>query len=321
MGTVLFLNYQTPEDNNTTEKKIETPLQLKPYQTSELSNYIKKISSEKEKSILWIDSAGKDDSFGTGFVIQHNGKKYVLTNRHVIEGKKDIIAFTVDKKEIPLKLIGTDTTLDLAVLVLESNQKLPALELTPSDAVQIGDFVVAIGHPLGLEYTTTFGIISAKERKLSLGSKSFEHLLQTDAAINPGNSGGPLFNLNGDVIGINTAIMENSQGLGFAVPSSEILKVLNELIANGTIKRPFFGVNVKETSNGVKIVSTSENSPAQKSDLKGNDIILGINGKDITSAKELTETISLYKSGEKIKVKIKRNNNVIVKEVVLEEKK
>lgn len=318
MGTLLFLNYQKEDNTKTIEKKIETP--LKPYQTNELSAHIRNISKEKEKSILWIDSDTKNDSFGTGFVIKHKGKKYVLTNYHVIDGKKSIEGYTIDKKAVPLKVVGVDNSLDLAVLSFEKTTNIPSLEFSSSNSVQIGDFVVAIGHPLGLEYTTTFGIVSAKERQLSLGSKSFNHLIQTDAAINPGNSGGPLFNLNGEVIGINTAIMEDSQGLGFAVPSSEITKVLDELIVNGAVKRPFFGVNVSETEQGLEVVSTYADSPAEKIGLREKDVILGINNEEIKTADDLTKSINSQKVGRKIKVKFKRNNNIIVKEALLENK-
>jgi len=285
-----------------------------------LSNDIENIARKSKASILWINSNASEDAFGTGFVIKYKNKKYVLTNHHVIETEKETTAYLPNDKEVKLKMVGYDLDLDIAVLTFEKDIDIPALPLTSSKDVKVGDFVVAIGHPLGLDYSTTFGIISATKRDLQLDDVSFKNLLQTDAAINPGNSGGPLFNLDGKVIGINTAIMEDSQGLGFAVPSTDILNILDELISKGTVERPFLGVHITDTTKGIGVVSVYPNSPAQKAGIKKNDIIKKIDGNSLDDAASLTSLVDKYNVGDNVNVNLLRNGKTFTFNVTLEDK-
>ncbi|PGK51107.1 peptidase S1 [Priestia megaterium] len=285
-----------------------------------LSDEIERIANKSKPSILWINSNASEDAFGTGFVIEYKNKKYVLTNHHVVESDGETTAYLSNDKEVTMKIVGYDLDLDLAILAFEKEIDIPALSLASSKNVSIGDFVIAIGHPLGLDYSTTFGIISATKRDLQLDDTSFKNLLQTDAAINPGNSGGPLFNLDGKVIGINTAIMEDSQGLGFAVPSTDISSVLDELIANGSVKRPFLGVHITDTTKGIGVVSVYPNSPAEKSGIKKNDIIKKIDGHSLKDAASLTELVNDYKVGDNINVNLLRNSKTYNLNVSLDDK-
>lgn len=323
-STLFFLNHQNSlsKDQINLQKEVtkEEVTKESAFDISVFSNKINEISEKAERSILWINSNDTEDSFGSGFVIEHNGDKYVLTNHHVVENSEDITAFLYNDEEVNLTLVGYDIDLDLAVLSFEKKNNLPPLKLENSKNVKVGDFTLAIGHPLGLDYSTTFGIVSALNRELSLESVSFSNLIQTDAAINPGNSGGPLFNFDGNVIGINTAVMEDSQGLGFAVATTDIVKILDTLIENGSVERPFIGVSILDSEKGVVVLGTFENSPAEKAGFLENDIIIDIEGKSINSVEELTETINSYKVGSKLKVKLKRNGNLIIKELVLGDK-
>ena len=238
-------------------------------------------------------------SGGSGVIVDANG--YILTNNHVVEEADQIkVKLNGDQKEYDAKLIGTDRETDLAILKIEAGRKLPVAKIGNSDAVQVGDWAVAIGSPFGLEATVTAGIISAKERDL-LGAEQFQHFLQTDAAINPGNSGGPLLNINGEVIGVNTAIATASggyQGVGFALPINTAVKVYNQIIRSGRVTRGSIGVQllprpdeallkVYGSSYGAFVQSVEPGSPADKAGLKAEDLILTFDGKKIESSDDL----------------------------------
>lgn len=268
---------------------------------------------------------------GSGFIISADG--YVLTNNHVIEGASSITVKLLGAEE-PLKaqVIGVDSQLDLAVLKIEAAHDLPVITLGNSDQLSVGDWVVAIGNPYGLDHTVTMGVISAKERPLNVEGQQFTNMLQTDASINPGNSGGPLLNLNGEVIGINTAINAQGQGLGFAIPINTVQEVLQELISQGKVSRPWLGVSIMDmtqeiadylqtdTSEGVVIADIMSDSPAQKAGLQRGDIILAINDHKVSKSKEVTALISGSKTGEKIELRINRNKAVHTVSVTLAEK-
>lgn len=255
---------------------------------------------------------------GSGFIISTDG--YVLTNNHVIAGASSIKVQLLGQEEpLKAKVVGTDAELDLAVLKIDSAKELPVIPLGNSDQISVGDWVVAIGNPYGLDHTVTMGVISAKGRPLTIEENHFKNLLQTDASINPGNSGGPLLNLKGEVIGINTAVNVEGQGLGFAIPINTVQEVLQALINQGKVSRPWLGVSIldmtqevanylqTDNTDGVAIASVISNSPAEKAGLRRGDIILAINNQKVSKSEEVTEIISKAKIGDRIEIKISRN--------------
>jgi serine protease Do len=240
---------------------------------------------------------------GSGVIVDPNG--YILTNNHVVDEADRIkVRLNGDPKEYPARLIGADTETDLAVIKIDTPNKLSAAKIGNSDAVQVGDWAVAIGSPFGLEATVTAGIISAKERDIP-GAEQFQRFLQTDAAINPGNSGGPLLNINGEVIGINTAIVTNTrgyQGVGFALPINTAVKVYNQIIKTGRVTRGSIGATLQRAdadllkvygaNSGAFVQSVKPGSPAEKAGLKEADVIVSMNGKPIKNNDEFINTVA-----------------------------
>lgn len=256
---------------------------------------------------------------GSGFIISADG--YILTNNHVIEGASSIkVQLLGIEESLTAKVIGADASLDLAVLKIEAARELPVIALGDSDNISVGDWAVAIGNPYGLDHTVTMGVISAKGRPLTIDNQQFKNLLQTDASINPGNSGGPLLNLKGEAIGINTAITSQGQGLGFAIPINTVREVLQELIEQGKVSRPWLGVSITDITqeiadylrtnitDGVVIAEVMSNSPAQQAGLRQGDIILEINKQKIKKSEEVTELIGGSQVGAQIEILIIRNN-------------
>ncbi|MDA8235905.1 S1C family serine protease [Desulfotomaculum nigrificans] len=267
---------------------------------------------------------------GSGFVISKDG--YILTNQHVIEGAAEITVLVKGhKKPYPVQLIGAEPSLDLAVLKIEGKD-LSTLTLGDSNQIRVGNWVIAIGSPFGLEDTVTTGVISAKERPLEIDGRSFEHLLQTDASINPGNSGGPLLNLKGEVIGINTAINAQAQGIGFAIPTTTVKEVLDELIKQGSVKRPWLGVQISpvtpdilqylgyEGSTGAVIYRVVPGGPADKAGIYEGDIVLSIDGSKIESDKDLGKTLQKKKVGSQVQMEIFRRGSTVKINVLTEER-
>ncbi len=241
---------------------------------------------------------------GSGVIVDPNG--YILTNNHVVDGSTRLkVRLNGDPKEYDAKLIGADPETDLAVIKVDLSRKLTAAKIGNSDAVQVGDWAVAIGSPFGLEATVTAGIISAKERDIP-GAEQFQHFLQTDAAINPGNSGGPLLNIRGEVIGINTAIATSTngyQGVGFALPVNMAVKVYNQIIKTGRVTRGSIGVRLRTNaepelfkaygaSEGAFVMAIEPGSPAAKAGLKEADIIVSMNGKPIRKGDDLVNSVA-----------------------------
>ena len=266
-------------------------------------------------------------ALGSGFIIDEKG--IVITNNHVIQGAEDIFVRVNGDKNLKAKVIGADPGMDLAVLQIESDQKFTPVQFGNSDTARIGDWVIAIGNPFGLGGTVTAGIISARNR--SIGLSRYEDYIQTDASINQGNSGGPLFNMNGDVVGINTAILgqSGSIGIGFAIPSNSAQKVINQLIEFGETKRGWLGVRIQTVTKdiadvekldeprGALIASVAENSPSEKGGIKAGDIILEFDGKKIKEMSELPRIVADTEVGKKVKVLIWRNKREINKVIVL----
>lgn len=261
------------------------------------------------------------NGLGSGFIISKDG--YILTNDHVVEGAENItVVVKGDKKTYSGKLVGLDPALDLAVIKIDGKE-FPTLPLGDSDQIRVGNWVIAIGSPFGLEDTVTIGVISAKERPVEIDNRSFDNLLQTDASINPGNSGGPLLNLKGEVVGINTAINAEAQGIGFAVPANTVKEVLDELIKEGKVRRAWLGVQIQpvtpdvaeylnyNSSEGAVIGGVVSGGPASKAGLKAGDIITAIDGTKIATPDELIKTIQKKKIGTQVEIEVFRQGETI----------
>ena len=266
---------------------------------------------------------------GSGFIINKEGD--IITNAHVVSGADKVTVILKDGRQIEGKVLGSDELTDVAVIQVKSDN-LPTVSLGSSQSLQTGDWAIAIGNPLGLDNTVTAGIISAIGRKSGqIGVDKRVSFIQTDAAINPGNSGGPLLNQNGEVIGVNTAIIQGAQGLGFAIPIETAQRIAKQLIENGKVSRAYLGVqmvtidaNVKTEVNkdtefcskisddkGVLITKVVENSPAAKSGAKCGDVIVKFDNKEILTADQVTQLVEDRSVGDKITVEVKRNGQVI----------
>ena len=270
----------------------------------------------------------KASSLGSGFIIKTNGT--VVTNNHVIAGADDILV-RVGDKEYKAKVIGADPYMDIAVLKIESKDKFKPVSFGDSDVARVGDWAVAIGNPFGLGGTVTAGIISARNRDINL--TRYDDFIQTDASINQGNSGGPLFNLKGEVIGINTAIIAPGQsgsiGIGFAIPANAASNVIDQLIQFGETKRGWLGVRIQEVTKeiaeveklkkpqGALVASVGENSPADKAGIKAGDIILNFDGKKIDTMRTLPKVVASTQVGKSVELKIWRNKKLISKNLKL----
>jgi serine protease Do len=274
----------------------------------------------------------KATSLGSGFIIDDK-EGLILTNYHVIadadEVKVILTEEDADREGIDAKVVGGDAEADVALVKIKSNRKLTAASLGDSDALQVGEWVMAVGNPFGHGHTVTKGIISAKERVV-LPMSQFSNYLQTDTPINPGNSGGPLINTSGEVIGINSAINAAAQGIGFAIPINYVKRILPELRAKGAVTRGFIGVNISElnpklalgmklpkNTRGVVVSEVIEGEPGAKAGLQRYDVILSINDKHITDERQLVTTVSSFAPGAGINVKVMRaGKEKIIKVVV-----
>ena len=270
----------------------------------------------------------KATSLGSGFIIDKKG--LVITNNHVVDSAENIFVRVNGGKEYNAKVIGADPLSDVAVLEIISEENFIPVKFGDSDKARIGDWVVAIGNPFGLGGTVTAGIISARNREIGLSR--YEDYIQTDASINQGNSGGPLFNLEGDVIGINTAILSpsgGSSGIGFAIPSNSAKRVIDQLIEFGETKRGWLGVRIQEVSKeiaevekldkpkGALVASVAEGSPSDKAGIKAGDIILEFDGKKVDTMKTLPKIVAKTNVGKSVIVKVWRNKKLILKKVIL----
>jgi len=340
---------QTPSTSSapiSISSNIET-YELIPIIAEKASNAVVKIDISKV-SYGRIVSSG----FGSGFIVSEDG--YILTNNHVVEGANTIKVTLKDGKKYDGKVVGTDSLSDIAVITINA-KKLPTLTLGDSDKARVGETVIAIGNPLGYDYTVTVGVISGIQREITPPSSSetpelpfpffFPYLeteqtattpmvgvIQTDAPINPGNSGGPLINLKGEVVGINFMIESDAQGLGFAVSSNVAKKVMNEIIEYGTVSWPSLGVVITEnneavanelnlkTDKGIVVVEVPEGS-ARKAGIKKNDVIISVDGKEIVKSEDLIAYIRSKKVGDIVTLTIDRSGKKMDVKVQLGELK
>ena len=270
----------------------------------------------------------KASSLGSGFIIKEEG--IVITNNHVIANAEDIL-IRVGDKEYKAEVVGADPYMDLAVLKMKTKDKFKPVSFGDSNKARVGDWVVAIGNPFGLGGTVTSGIISARNRQIGL--TRYEDFIQTDASINQGNSGGPLFNLKGEVIGVNTAIIAPGQsgsiGIGFAIPANAASNVIDQLLKFGETKRGWLGVRIQEVTKeiadveklkkpeGALVASVGQNSPAEKAGIKAGDIILEFDGKKINTMKKLPNVVASTEVGKSVELKIWRNKKLISKRLTL----
>ncbi len=262
-------------------------------------------------------------SLGSGFIVSEDG--YIVTNYHVVEDA-DVInvnlqGATGKSESIPATLVGSDEETDIALLKVETKEKLPFLTFADSDAAKVGEWVMAIGNPFGLQHTVTAGILSAKDRNIHSGP--FDNFLQTDASINPGNSGGPLLNMQGQVLGINTAIIASGQGLGFAIPSSMAASITEQLKAGKKVSRGWIGVTIQdldensvkalglEKDKGALISSVMDDGPAHKAGMRDGDVITAVNKKPIDDSAALLRAIASETPGETINVTVWRQGKVL----------
>ncbi|MDR3579000.1 MAG: DegQ family serine endoprotease [Oryzomonas sp.] len=257
----------------------------------------------------------REQSLGTGFII--SGEGYILTNNHVVNGADEVMVKLADGREIKGEIKGSDEKLDLALVKISDKEKLPVAELGDSDRLEVGEWVMAIGNPFGLAQTVTAGIVSAKGRVI--GSGPYDDYIQTDASINPGNSGGPLFNVDGKVIGINTAIISGGQGIGFAIPINMAKNVVAQLRDKGKVTRGYLGIRFQpltadlaksfglDTDKGALIANVDKDTPAEKAGLKTGDIILEYDGKPITEGNELPRYVAMTPIDKKVRLAIFRD--------------
>jgi Do/DeqQ family serine protease len=260
---------------------------------------------------------------GSGVIIRPDG--YIITNNHVVEGSNDLEVSLYNKRVYKAKIVGRDPSTDLAVIKI-TEQGLPAAKFANSEQVQVGDWVLAVGNPFDLASTVTAGIISAKARSIHIrqDNSAIESFLQTDAAVNPGNSGGALVNLNGDLVGINTAIASPTgtyAGYAFAVPSNIVAKVVDDLLRYGEVRRAYLGVSIQdldwtlaqdlklETSDGVLVARVVPGSAAAQAGLQQRDVITKINNRPVRTSAELLETVATRRPGEKVTLTINRNGS------------
>jgi serine protease Do len=272
----------------------------------------------------------RGQSLGSGFVIDASG--YVVTNNHVIDGAEEIRVIFHDNQSLVAKLVGKDQRTDLALLKVEPKSPLPAVKFGDSDKARVGDWVVAIGNPFGLGGTVTQGIVSARQRDINAGP--YDDFIQTDASINRGNSGGPLFNLAGDVVGVNTAIYSptgGSVGIGFAIPSAIVKNVVEQLRKDGRVRRGWLGVNIQSVTDeiaegvgldrprGALVARVPDNGPAAKAQIKSGDVIVKFDGKDVTDMRRLPRLVAETPVDKAVKIEVWRNRAAVTLDVTLGE--
>ncbi|MFZ0929427.1 MAG: DegQ family serine endoprotease [Syntrophobacteraceae bacterium] len=256
---------------------------------------------------------------GSGVIISKDG--YILTNNHVVEGAKELTVTLADKDEFKAQVVGRDPKTDIAIIKIDAGENLPAANIGDSDQIKVGDWVLAIGNPFGLGDTVTSGIVSAKGRVIGAGP--YDDFIQTDASINPGNSGGPLFNMKGEVIGINTAIIPEGQGIGFAIPVNTAKSLIPQLEANGEVTRGYLGVNIQsidpdlakalklEQSKGALVAEVVPGGPADKAGIKAGDVIVSFDGKSVHDSHDLPAMVAAATIGRQVPITLVRNGKEI----------
>lgn len=275
------------------------------------------ISKEEKVRDYFFNTAGVRKGTGSGIIYRENG--YIITNNHVVEGASSLKVTLQDGRTFDARVLGGDAKSDLAVIKINADN-LPAADLGDSSKVKVGQLAVAIGTPAGEEFSgsVTAGIVSAIDRKLKIGEKEL-NLIQTDAAINPGNSGGALVNKDGEIVGINSAKLTDTQieGMGFAIPINDAMPIIEELVNHGYVKRPWIGVGIRTVTDqisktydipkGAYVAKVYYNSPAEESGLRVDDIITEIDGEKVESVEDLSNIIGKHEPDETVKIKVYRD--------------
>ena len=272
----------------------------------------------------------RQSGLGSGFIIDRDGT--ILTNDHVVEGAEKIAVTLSDGQKFTAKVLGKDQKTDIAIIKIDAGQDLPAVTLGDSDRLEVGEWVMAIGNPFGLDHTVTAGIVSAKGRHI--GDGPYEDFIQTDASINPGNSGGPLINLRGEVVGINTAIFSQSGGnigIGFAIPTNLVKDLLPQLKAKGKVVRGYLGATIQKMTPdiaasmgltqvaGALVAEVAKDGPAERAGIKTGDVIVAFDGKEIRDSSELPLQVARLAPGKKVQVKIIRDGKELTVSTTLGE--
>ncbi len=311
------------------EKSIPSVVHINVVQKTKVSSPLLPFSNDPFFKHFFEDRAPKKfkrelRGVGSGIIIRQDG--HILTNSHVVENATKIQVLLSSGEEYPAKVIGADPKTDLSIIKISASKPLPFLKFGDSDKVVVGEWVVAIGHPRGLDQTVTQGIISAKNRRGITDPSSYQDYLQTDAAINPGNSGGPLLNLRGEVIGINGVIASASggfEGIGFAVPSNMALYVMKELMARGKVERGWLGVSVQDLTydlakksgldkqGGALVAEVTRESPAAEAGMKSGDVVLEFNGKPVPDAGSLRNSVGATRPGSEANMVVWRDGRKI----------
>ena len=271
----------------------------------------------------------KQRSLGSGFIIDTEG--FIVTNNHVVENADQIKVRLADEREFDAKIVGLDQRTDLALIRIEGAKDLTPLKMGDSEKIEVGSWVLAVGSPFGLEQTVTAGIVSAKGR--FIGAGPYDDFIQTDASINPGNSGGPLLNMNGEVIGINTAIVAQGQGIGFAIPVNLAQNIVAQLKQHGSVTRGWMGVGIQDLTpelaqyyglkdqKGVLVTQVFPGDPADKAGIKTKDVIVAVDGKPVGTGRELSSAVAGMAVGKEVPVKILRDGKEQTLKVQLAERK
>ncbi len=260
-------------------------------------------------------------SLGSGVVVD-GGKGHIITNHHVVARAAEIKVITADQEEYEARILGSDPRSDLAVLKIDPGRRLPEIPMGDSEDLMIGETVIAIGNPFGLSHTVTTGVVSALDRTVRSGGAVYRHFIQTDASINPGNSGGPLLNITGDLIGINTAIYQKAQGIGFAIPVNKAKRIVNELIRTGEVRFPWLGVELQELTDelrrhfglskegqGVLVGDVLDGSPAERAGIKRGDILQGLGRDRIISFSDYRGALAEYAPGNTVGLEVFRDGD------------
>ncbi|MBN1106378.1 MAG: Do family serine endopeptidase [Deltaproteobacteria bacterium] len=262
-------------------------------------------------------------SLGSGLIV--DGKKgHVVTNHHVVARATEIKVITADEREFKARLLGSDPRSDLAVLQIASDQKFPEVRMGNSDDLMIGETVIAIGNPFGLSHTVTTGVVSALDRSVRAEETIYRHFIQTDASINPGNSGGPLLNIEGEVIGINTAIYQKAQGIGFAIPINKVGRIVKELLRAGEVRAPWLGLELQELTDGLRksfafpgkmkgllVNDVYRDGPAARAGIRRGDILVRMEGMAMGSLEEYRGNLSEYTPGDRLRLGVFRKGEEI----------
>ena len=347
-GGWYFVNYQT-NPNSLTSKTANVALASETASVS--AGGVADIVESVGPAVVYIEASGSsannqtnimrfygfnvpqqaEKATGTGFIINADG--YILTNQHVIDGASNI-KVTVQGHDSPFTatVVGQDYELDLAILKIDA-ANLATIPMGDSDAMRPGDYVIAIGNPLGLDHTVTTGVVSAKGRPITIQDRSYKNLIQTDAAINPGNSGGPLINLQGQVIAMNTAVSTDGQGIGFAIPINTAKSIMQELMNSGKVIHPYMGISMLDMSSdiaaqlqidtntkGAVIEQVVSNSPASSAGLKKMDVVVSMDGNQVKNSAEVQDYIAKQKVGQTVNVGIIRSSKPLDIAVTLKEK-